>query len=236
MSSIPAGASPARVQASRRGAKAGVDRARAILAAAERLFAADGYHAVSLRRIADEAGVPLALVDYHFGRKQALFDAIFARSRRNVKERLAALQAASATVGQQPRETTLARIVEAFVGPVLRMRNSRDKQNYALLATRELLMRDTPATRRILRAHFDPMAHAFIDALHRVFPGATRGQAAWCYQFALGALVHHVTDARVERLSRGENRRRDASAEPMLVGFIMGGMLRVLAAQPSGSR
>ncbi len=41
------------------------------------------------------------------------------------------------------------------------------------------------------------MAHAFIDALHGACPGSTRPQAAWAYQFALGALIHHISDHRV---------------------------------------
>lgn len=224
----PGGARP---RSGRRAFKAGIDRPRAILAAAEHLFAAHGYHAVSLRRIADEAGVPLALVDYHFGRKHALFDAVIARGRGNVEARVAALQGATGDAGRQPRDLTLEHIVEAFVAPVL-SRRKRASEKYALLAARELLMRDTPTSRRILRSHFDPMAHAFIDALHRIFPDTSRGDAAWCYQFALGALVHHVTDTRVERLSRGENRHRDPSAAPLLVRFIVGGMLSVLDPGP----
>ena len=40
------------------------DRKADILLAAEKLFAQRGYHAVSIRQIAEEAGVPLALVGY----------------------------------------------------------------------------------------------------------------------------------------------------------------------------
>jgi len=49
------------------------DRPMAILLAAEKLFAQRGYHAVTIRQIAEEAGVPLALVGYHFGPKRDLF-------------------------------------------------------------------------------------------------------------------------------------------------------------------
>ena len=54
------------------------DRKSAILLAAEKLFAQHGYDAVSLRQIAEEAGVPLALVGYYYGQKHELFEAIFA--------------------------------------------------------------------------------------------------------------------------------------------------------------
>ena len=53
------------------------DRRHAILLAAEKLFAQHGYHAVTIRQIAEEAAVPLALVGYYYGPKHELFHAIF---------------------------------------------------------------------------------------------------------------------------------------------------------------
>ena len=50
-----------------------------ILDAAERLFAAQGFHAVSVRDITAAAGVDVALVNYHFGGKHALFEDVFMR-------------------------------------------------------------------------------------------------------------------------------------------------------------
>ena len=61
----------------RAGASVRPDRRFAILLAAEKLFAQRGYNGVSIRQIAEEAGVPLALVGYYFGPKQDLFHAIF---------------------------------------------------------------------------------------------------------------------------------------------------------------
>jgi len=72
---------------------------------------------------------------------------------------------------------------------------------------------------------FDPLAHAFIDALHLALPQASRGTVAWCYQFALGALLLNIVDQRIERLSFGENQPGDTgSAGPVLVRFITEGM------------
>src|SRR6478736_1566776 len=47
-----------------------------ILGAAERLFAARGFHGTSMRDVADAADVPVAGVVYHFGRKEALYAAV----------------------------------------------------------------------------------------------------------------------------------------------------------------
>jgi len=208
------------------------DRKQAILLAAEKLFAKRGYHAVTIRQIADEAGVPLALVGYYYGQKHELFHAIFEHWNRTIEERLAELQAVSHDAAD-PQALRL--IIEAFTGPVLRLRASSEGEYYALLVAREL-RQETPETDQVLRAFFDPMAHAFIDALQEALPHATRGQLAWCYQFALGALLHHLSDSRIERLSHNEACEGDADAGPLLVTFIVGGIRAALpqaAARPA---
>jgi AcrR family transcriptional regulator len=49
-----------------------------ILRAAGRRLFADGYAGLSTRKVADEAGVPLSQLHYHFGSKQGLILALFA--------------------------------------------------------------------------------------------------------------------------------------------------------------
>ena len=203
------------------------DRKQAILLTAEKLFAQKGYHAVSLRQIAEEACVPLALVGYYYGPKHELFHAIFAHWNSTIEERMQALASARAS---KPRNR-FGPVIEAFIGPVLRMRASAEGEYYALLVARELYHANAE-TDRVMRAYFDPLAHAFIDALHELAPRATRGQVAWCYQFALGALLHHLSDCRIERLSRGENKTGDPTAAVYLARFIEGGLRAALAAKP----
>jgi len=204
------------------------DRKTAIVLAAEKLFAQQGYDAVSLRRIAEEAGVPLALVAYYYGQKHELFEAVFARWQRIIDDRLRGLRQA---LDAPPRER-LARLVDAFTGPVLRLRASTEGEHYALMVARELF-HAREHTDRVLRSFFDPMAHAFIDGLHAVLPHASRADVAWCYQFMLGALLHHISDDRVERLSGGRCRAADPAIAPMLNRFIVGG---VQAALPAPAR
>ena len=201
------------------------DRKAAILLAAEKLFAQHGYHAVSIRRIAAEAGVPLALVGYYYGAKHELFHAIFAHWQPTIDQRLALLGAVMN--GAEP--PTLRRVTQAFVEPVLALRASPEGEYYAMLVARELQYR-TPGTDRVLAEMFDPMAHAFIDALHQLRPRQPRARAAWAYQFAMGALLHHLVDHRVQRLSHGQNAPHDAAAAPLLIDFITAGIDAVLPA------
>lgn len=200
------------------------DRKQTILLAAEMLFARHGYHSVTIRHIAEEAGVPLALVGYYYGQKHELFEAIFQHWNATIEERLANLGNAVATSGPD----LLLRIVEAFVQPVLRLRASPEGEFYALLVARELAY-NSPEAERVLQTQFDPMAHAFfIDAIHAALPHATRADAAWAYQFSLGALLHHLSDHRIERLSRGATKANDPSAHGRLVRFIEAGIRAAL--------
>jgi AcrR family transcriptional regulator len=50
----------------------GGDTVRGIIAAARACLLKDGYAALSTRRVADAAGVPLSQIHYHFGGKQGL--------------------------------------------------------------------------------------------------------------------------------------------------------------------
>ena len=209
-----------------READARPDRRQLILLAAEKLFAQNGYHAVTIRQIAIEADVPLALVGYYYGQKHALFEAIFDHWRATIDERLSGLQTAVDAGGPD----LLRHIVAAFVQPVLRMRASAEGEFYALLVARELSYA-SPEADRVLRRHFDPLAHATIRALHAALPHAGIGDCAWAYQVALGSLLHHMSDQRVARLSQGANTPNDALAHPMLVRFIEGGIRSALPAR-----
>lgn len=55
------------------------DTARSILDAAEELFSERGFAETSLRNITTKADVNLAAVNYHFGSKKSLIQAVFAR-------------------------------------------------------------------------------------------------------------------------------------------------------------
>jgi len=204
-------------------AKVRPDRRQNILDASQRLFARYGYHAVTIRQIAAEAKVPLALVGYYFGQKQELYDAVFAHWSSTVAQRrLDLYEALLHTSGDR-----LQRVISAMVAPVLRMRGTEAGESYALFIARGLTQQGAEEDHAI-REHLDPVSSEFVDAIHSVlsesYPAVTYGQAAWGYQFALGALLHYLSDQRVARLSNGANRAGDPGVEPQLIAFIVHGL------------
>lgn len=199
--------------------EAAAERRSAILRTAEQLFAAHGYHGVSIRNIADAANVPLALVGYYFGLKAQLYQTIFRERSGYIHDRLRSLADAQRNT---PAEHLLEEIVKAFVLPVLDVAATDDGRVFLRLLSRgmtEQLVEDEP----VISELFDPLAHAFIDALTAAQPGVRRETVAWCYQFALGALLHHVTDERIRRLSPGAARQRHR-ARSLLVLFVSNGI------------
>lgn len=222
----PLPAPTARTLPPRSGRTDQTDRRLNILLAAEKLFALRGYHAVSIRDIAAEAQVPLALVGYYYGAKHELYGAIMQSWRGSIDERLARLHDATA---EADRSLRLERILEAFIVPLVALHASPEGQYFALMAARDLAA-PTPEADAAQREFFDPMAHAFIDALMTTAPHATRGRVAWCYQFTLGAVLHFLSDQRVERLSKGENRPADPAATGLLLAFVVAGFRAALGA------
>jgi hypothetical protein len=110
---------------------------------------------------------------------------------------------------------------------MLRLRDTPRGESYALFLTRALMQQGIEEDRAI-REMIDPLATEFVVALHqalaREYPGFTRAQAAWSYQFALGALLHHLSDQRVVRLSQGVNTAGDPTVAKHLVAFIVHGL------------
>jgi AcrR family transcriptional regulator len=204
-------------------AKTRPDRRRNILDASQRLFARFGYHAVTIRQIAAEAKVPLALVGYYFGQKQELYDAIFAHWSSNVAQRAVDLREALA-VNEGNR---LQSIVSAMVEPIVRMRASPEGESYALFMTRGLMQQGAEEDRAI-REFIDPVATEYVNALHSAlaaeYPGLTHAQAAWGFQFAIGAVLHFLSDQRVERLSNDINVAGDPAVVTQLIAFIEHGL------------
>lgn len=223
----PAPPSPAAAEPRRR-ADEPPNRRRAILLAAERLFAEHGFHAVSVRDIASAAGVPLALVGYHYGNKQALYHAIFESWMPVIEERRRRLAKAMAA---SPTPRTLDEVLEAFVAPLVAMHADPEGMYFARMATRDLAA-PSPESEQAHREFFDPMAHDFIDALQHLFPTASRADVAWCYQFMLGAVLHFLSDQRVERLSHGEATPADPARTTTLVAFVAAGFRGVLTPAP----
>lgn len=112
-----------------------------LIEAGTRLFAEHGFKGVSVRDLCTEAGANVAAVNYHFGGKQGLYDAIFdstlAAEDSRFREALETV-AALAARGREDR-SQLAAAVGLYVRNLLGPLTAEDRRRwFAVLAIREM--------------------------------------------------------------------------------------------------
>lgn len=199
-----------------------------ILDAAEKLFADAGFDGVSLRKITHEAGVELALANYHFGSKLELFRAVVRRRAEALNaERMKALEALAA-------DASLEALIDAFTGPFLK--RSRDGgpgwKNYARVIAQTA---NSPRwTRDLMAAEFDPVAHEFIARVGRACPEADPDDVYWGFHFLLGAMtITFAETGRIDGLSAGRCRSADLAAiHARMVPFLAAGFRALCVPSP----
>src|SRR5258706_16418355 len=142
-----------------------LDTKQRILDSAERLFAARGVDAASLRTIIADARVNLAAIHYHYHSKDALLDAVLLRRLEPInRERLDMLDAC----GEHP---TLEGILEAFAAPPVRVQAdpSRGGKPFVRLMGR-LITEESDRLPRMIQQHFSVVLERFTAALHSALP------------------------------------------------------------------
>lgn len=171
-----------------------------ILDTAEALFAEQGFAATSLRSITTAAGVNLASVNYHFGSKEALIQAVFERRLHAMSEerlrRLAALEAAS---GAAP--VALEPLIEAFIAPAMEL--SRDTARGGDRFIRLLGRSYTePAgwLQDCVRGVYEPVIDRFKGAFARALPQLPREELYWRMHFMVGVLAYCMAGSDMMRL------------------------------------
>jgi AcrR family transcriptional regulator len=163
---------------------------RKLLEAAEELFAAKGFEAVSVRDVTQAAGMNVSAVNYHFGGRDAFVELVMTRCLGQVmEERLMQLDAVERR--WPGRGAPLEEILEAFVRPLL----SRVGQS---ALSEELFYR---LMGRVFATHGDGMPvsldrqmHAVIDRFNEAFakalPSISRDDLWWRLHTLSGGLIH----------------------------------------------
>jgi len=200
-----------------------------ILDAAERLFAEHGFDGVSLRQITAEAGVELALANYHFGPKTDLYIAAIQRRADELNDARRRLFAAL------PPNPDVEGLIDAFARPFLdkSLHGGPGWKSYARLIAQTA--NAARWTRAVMTAQFDPVAELFIDGMRRALPAADPRDLYWGFHFLIGALTMIFAETgRIDTLSRGLCRDHDLEAiYARLVPFMAAGY-RALANVKTG--
>jgi AcrR family transcriptional regulator len=175
----------------------------ALLNATERLVAAHGFGATSLRAITAAAGVNLAAVNYHFATKDALILAMLNRRMKPLNEsRLALLDRFEVEAGDGP--VALEKILEALFRPVLELIARPSKGGRRFLRLLALCLAEPGAyLKPLVQKEFAEKNRRFHRALRRSLPQLSDVEAHWRLHFTHGAFFHAVAHSRVLEFSSG---------------------------------
>jgi AcrR family transcriptional regulator len=139
-----------------------------MIEAAERLIADRGIGNVSVRDITGAAGVNTAAVNYHFGTKEGLLEAIVQRHAERFGTRRSEL-----LHGVPDDELTLRIVMTALVVATAELAADTDHGGRLFLACKQR-MRADPAAVALLERYFEPYTADFLRALTAVTPHLPR--------------------------------------------------------------
>lgn len=196
-----------------------------IMNAAEKLFAEEGYNATSLRAITAAAQVNLAAVNYHFGGKQGLLEAIYNRRIEPMNEsRIKLLDTLEITWQSNP--VPLEDLVRSFVQPALIMSRDPSGQYFVALLGRSY-MEPKPILQEQVRGMFNDVSKRFATSFARTLPYLSKEELYCRMHFMIGVLAYCMSGADLMRMIASSQFFDNASSETLinnLVGFICNGM------------
>jgi AcrR family transcriptional regulator len=181
-----------------------------------------------MRQLTAKAGANLAAVNYHFGSKNALVEAVFRRRLDPMNSaRIAELERLEKEAGGRPLSPEA--IIRAFIGASLRM--VEDTKNGGRNFTR-LLGRTYTDPQKSIRALigqlYAPAMERFKAAFERALPQMPRDELIWRMHFMFGTLAYTLAATDTVQLIAGckpEDRYDARLLEARLTAFLQAGLL-----------
>ena len=184
-----------------------------------------GFGGTSMRLLTAKAGVNLAAVNYHFGSKDALIEAVFRRrlDPMNVA-RIAALDELEAS----GRATDAEAVIRAFITPGLRLLEDAKGggRNFARLLGRTYTEPSKPV-RQLIGQMYAPAMQRYKAALERALPQMPREELVWRMHFLFGTLAYTLAATDTVQLiagSKPEDRYDARLLEDRLTAFMASGL------------
>lgn len=210
-----------------------------ILDAAESLFMEHGFEATSLRAITTDAGVNLAAVNYHFGSKEELFEAVLTRRLDPMnRQRVALLTEYEAVAAPMPVDCE--KILAALFLPALGLARDRTQggENFLRLLGRAYAD-PAPFIRQFLSDQYAVMIARFKAAFGRALPWLPKKELSWRLHFIMGALSYTLAATDALKLIAELTPRQlndDEALLRRLAPFLLAGLQSPLADLPEGAR
>ena len=196
------------------------DTVTRILDAAEELFAEKGFSETSLRMITTKAKVNLAAVNYHFGSKKELVQAVFGRFLTPFTHKLdKELDKLSELKAEPNFNDVLGVLVKTMLVGV--EPSVRDKKLSVFMRLLGLAYTQAQAhLRRFLFANYAVTYRRFINYLKQAHPDLSSREIFWRIHFAIGSVVFTMSSFEVLRNMAIEDTGVDSSIEDVM-GLLM---------------
>lgn len=195
-----------------------------ILNAAEALFAEQGFEQTSLRQITTEANVNLASVNYHFGSKKALIQAVMARY---LDVFMPKLQTELETLAQRNQLNTRD-VFDCFRAPLGELRGVHQQGSTLFLSLLGFAYAEIQGhLRRYIMEQFGDVIALLLDMLHQANPKLSPADMFWRLHFVLGATVFAQVSGPALREIAAADFGEDVAADQVverLIPFIAGGV------------
>ena len=162
-----------------------------ILDVAEVLFTEHGFSDTSLRAITGQANVNLASVNYHFGSKKILIQAVLDRY---VKVLMPMLNDEFNAFRKSNEPHSIQRVFQCFVKPILALNQVRPGG-----ATRFLILlgrgyvESQGHLRKFMNVHYGDVMDNLLKSIHLACPQLSPEDIFWRLHFTLGTVVFTMT-------------------------------------------
>jgi len=197
-----------------------------ILDVAERAIAQNGYAGTTLRSIVKEADVNLAAVNYHFGSKEGLYEALIARiARPIVAEQIKILNSLEATAnGPLPVKEILRAYLEPSLSPVMQGKKMKSARCQFIGRCRT----EPDPLKTIANEQFKEGTERYLDALQRALPNQTRSQLTWKLDLVVTCLIRVLAETgKPNALMAGNQPEEVRAAIDELTMFLLPGLEKV---------
>lgn len=169
------------------------DTRECILDVCERLFAEKGVRETSLRAITGAAGVNIASVNYHFGSKKGLVEAVLKRRLDPLNsERIRRLEYIRKEAELKGTRPSVREIMRAIFEPILLFKeNTEHSENFLRFIARSMTDPDETVKTIFLR-EIRPVFELMFELLKKACPNTPDDVLFWKIQFSLGAMGHSL--------------------------------------------
>jgi AcrR family transcriptional regulator len=198
-----------------------------ILDTAEELFMLHGFEGTSMRTLTSSAGVNLAAVNYHFGSKDALIEALFRRRLDPMNAaRIAELERLE--IDAKGRALSPEQIIRAFIGPsLLLMEDGKGGGRNFIRLLGRTYTEPTKPIRVLIGQLYVPTMARYKAALERALPHMPAGELIWRMHFMFGTLAYTLAATDTVQLIAGckpEDRYDARLLEDRLTSFLAAGL------------